>query len=181
MRILITCIVLSLRGALALAAPAASEHREPGLEREDLGTASRFRPTSPTAEHLMHDLLCQCPGCQPKRITIEDCACGYAARQREEVLAVLAGYDLSSEQGRTAADRAVRADQIERYGGGVIAQPSSTLVWAIPIAAAIAALALLLVGRQRWRPRPVQTPAPARIAVDDALGERLDDELALVD
>lgn len=180
MRTILTCsLALALSSASATAAP--NEHREASLEREDLGTAARFRPTSPTAEHLMHDLLCQCPGCQPKRITIEDCACGYAARQREEVLAVLAGHDLSSAQGRAAAERAVRADQVQRYGGGVLAQPGSSLVWVVPIACTIAALGFLLVRRRARRPAPQPRPdAPPRPAEDD-LDDRLDDELMAFD
>lgn len=180
MRTILSCsLALALSSASVAAAP--SEHREPSLEREDLGTATRFRPTSPTAKHLMHDLLCQCPGCQPKRITIEDCACGYAARQREEVLAVLAGHDLSSEQGRAAAERAVRADQVERYGGGVLAQPDSSLVWGVPIVATIAALGFLLVRRRARRPQEeARLDAPPRHAADD-LDDRLDDELMAID
>lgn len=168
-----------LIGVAGVAAAAPNEHRDASLEREDLGTAALFRPTSPTAQHLMHDLLCQCPGCQPKRITIEDCACGYAARQREEVLAVLAGYDLATEDGRVAAERAVRADQVARYGGAVLADPGSSLVWAVPIAGALAALGLIFVALRRWRPpmRPAIAPRPE----DDDLDVRLDDELAAID
>ena len=97
--------------ALLFTSSAGLEHANFDLEREDLGTAASFRPTSATAERLMGQLLCQCPGCQPKHITIADCACGYAARQREEVLAIVAEYDLSTATGRDNAERAALADQ----------------------------------------------------------------------
>ncbi|MBL0217662.1 MAG: cytochrome c-type biogenesis protein CcmH [Myxococcales bacterium] len=172
---------------LLLATPsiahADGEHRSSDLEREDLGTAMQFQPTSPTAEHLMHGLLCQCPGCQPKRITIQDCACGYAAKQRQEVLAVLASHDLATASGRTAAEHAVTDDQVGRYGRQVLAQPSSATVWMFPLIATLGGLGLVFGGVSRWRRRRVVPGAAARVSTldDELLAERLDDELALVD
>ncbi len=172
--------------ALALAtvpphlAVASEEHGEAALERESLGTAALFAPTSATAHEVMQGLLCQCPGCQAKRITIRDCACGYAAQQREQVLAVLATQDLATPEGRAAAARAAFADQVTRYGGGVRAQPSSSMVWLLPMAAATGGLGLLIAGARRWRRRAA--PATAATAPeDDVLADRLDDELALSD
>ena len=162
-------------------ASAKPEHRDSSLEREDLGTATLFQPTSTAAQHVMHGLLCQCPGCQPKRITIEDCACGYAARQREEVLAVLAAHDLSTARGRAAAERAAVDDQVDRYGLGVLAQPSTSIVWMFPLIATVGGFGILIVGGRRWRRRSVHAPAPMIIPEEDALTERLDDELAELD
>ena len=173
-------VVLGLWCPLAHAAGAVNEHDQTQLEREDLGTATLFAPTSPTAQHLMHELLCQCPGCQPKRITIEDCACGYAARQREQVLAILAGHDLSTARGRTAAEQAVRDDQVDRYGRGVLAQPSSAMVWVFPLVATMGGLGVLILGGRRWR-RSMSQVETASGLVDDSLEDRLDDELAAVD
>jgi len=167
--------ILLLCGTATAATPL--EHRGTELEREDLGTAALFAPTSPTAQKLMHGLLCQCPGCQPKRITIEDCACGYAARQREEVLGVLAGFDLATERGREAAEKAVRADQTSRYGRGVLAQPSTSMVWVFPMLGTMGALGLIVGLRRRRAPSPLPGITPA----DEELEERLDDELAAVD
>lgn len=171
--------------ALLIAAPSAAqanaEHRSSDLEREDLGTAAKFRPDSPTAAHLMHGLLCQCPGCQPKRITIADCACGYAAKQREEVLAALAGHDLSTASGRAAAEAAVTDDQVERYGRQVLADPPTATVWVFPLLATLAGLAVVL-GVVRLRRRQSNAlPASPKAPADERLDERLDDMLALVD
>ena len=166
-----------------LASAAEEEHLREAEERSELGTAQRGAPTSPTARRLMHGLLCQCPGCQPKRITIEDCTCGYAAKQREEVLAVLALHDLSSAQGEAAAEQAVRADQVERYGRKVVAEPATPTVWMLPAVATLGGLGLVVAGGRRWRSHrsPAVVALPSSLPEDEALAERLEDELADVD
>jgi len=162
-------------------AAATGEHRDAMLEREDLGSSSLFQPTSPSAEHLMRQLLCQCPGCQPKRISIRDCACGYAARQREEVLVVLANHDLTSAPHREVAMQAVLADQVRRYGGQVLVDPTTPTVWFLPLVAIFGCLAALGAAGQRWSRPALAVAVTPMGAEDDCLAERLDDELARVD
>jgi len=163
-------------------ASANAEHVDAALEREDLGTSLQFRPNSATADALMGQLLCQCPGCQPKRITIKDCACGYAARQRGEVLDVLAAHDLASEENREAAQRAVRADQLARYGQQVLVQPSTPTVWFVPLVAMLGCLGALALVGVRWSRAGASVRVRPELPVyDDHLIERLDDELARTD
>ena len=151
------------------------EHTKFDLEREDLGTASSFRPTSPTAQRAMDQLLCQCPGCQPKHITIADCACGYAARQREEVLAVVAEYDVATATGRAQAERAALDDQARRYGRQVWSEPASATAWLLPVVACLGGLGFVYARGRR-------APETAAIAIEDPeLADRLDDELAELD
>ncbi|MCX5746266.1 MAG: cytochrome c-type biogenesis protein CcmH [Proteobacteria bacterium] len=180
-RLLARIVLVTLANAplVAAAGDQVGEHRDFDLEREDRGTASLYPPTTPSATRVMDGLLCQCPGCQAKRITIRDCACGYAARQREEVLGVLAGFDLSTSSGRTAAEEAVFADQVRRYDRGVLARPPSVAVWLLPIVACVGGLGGLLASRRRRRRTAPGDPPPS--PEDARLADLLDDELAATD
>jgi cytochrome c-type biogenesis protein CcmH/NrfF len=171
--------------ALALSAPvtaaAGIEHADEAaadLHDSPLGTAHLHRPTSPTAAHLMASLRCMCPGCLAQRVSILACKCDVAAQQREEVLAALAGRDLSTPERRQRAEAEVIAQAVARHGQLVLGTPGSSWAWAAPAAAAAAGLVLVLGLGLRWvrrgRPAPVSDDGAVR---DDALEARLDDEL----
>lgn len=178
-------LVAAVAFVLALAPPAQAadgEHVEPVADHDSaLGTAHLHRPTSATAEHLMASLRCMCPGCQAQRVSILACKCDVAAQQRSDVLAALAGADLSSAAGRRRAEAAVLAQAVARYGRFVLGTPGSSWAWAAPAGAAGGGLAIIVLLGLRWVRRG-RVAASADVAMhDDELQDRLDDELRAID
>jgi len=152
---------------------------------DDSGWAHRYRPDSPLASELMHNLVCLCGGC--KRETLFDCKCGYAAQKRKQVLDMLAAYDLTTEKGRVSARSAVIAEFIREYGGEhVLATPRSKATWIVPYLAVAGGLILLfVVGRSLVRRgsdshKPV-APGADKPVEDEKYADKLDDELRDVD
>ncbi len=144
---------------------------------DDKGWAHKFRPDSPLASKLMHDLVCMCGGCQ--RETLHDCKCGFAAMERKKVLEILSLYDQTTDRGRIEARNAVISTFVKQYGGeDVLAQPRSSLTWVLPYAAIAGGLVVL--GAIGWRVgrrnRGAVAMAPAKIE-DDRYRDKLDDEL----
>jgi cytochrome c-type biogenesis protein CcmF len=150
-----------------------------GMGNDSQDFASQFRPTSPTAEKIMKELLCQC-GCP--RESIFSCKCGTAAKLRQQVLGLLAGYDLKSSDGRDKAYDDVLARFVKDYGGEqVLATPRNSASWLFPSIAVVGGLALLVVGGRRWVTRgkaaAPRAAAHADAPEDDAYADKLDDEL----
>jgi cytochrome c-type biogenesis protein CcmF len=155
------------------------EHEQQGKPRmghdDGLGYAHKFRPETPTATHLMKELICMCGGCQ--RETLFECKCAFAADERRRVLELLA--DLTSRKlSDTAVTKRVIQAFVAEYGGGVLATPRSKMSWLFPSVAVIGGLGLLFAVGYRWVSRGKTKLAAASAAVeDDTYAERLDDEL----
>lgn len=175
--------------------PPGMEHQDQTAVRagHDDGHAHRFRPESladpgarAVAGKLMKELVCLCGGCQ--RESLYDCKCSYAAQERQIVLALLEGKDLSDEGKRSAAYKEVVGAFMQRYGGEhVLSTPRNQISWILPYAAIAGGLALLVIAGLRWTRRakaaaPIGTAgAGATTAVDDEYADKLDDELRDVD
>jgi cytochrome c-type biogenesis protein CcmH/NrfF len=163
------------------------EHAEEtgGRRGHDDGTgyAHMNRPTSPTAESLMRELICMCGGC--KRENLYACKCGYAAEERGKVLAMLGEFDLTSDGGRKKAYDSVVAAFVKEYGGEhVLGTPRSQLPWLLPILAVIGGLGVVFAVGMSWVKRgraQLSQQVPAAPAEDDELAERLDDDLRNTD
>jgi cytochrome c-type biogenesis protein CcmH len=93
-------------------------------------------------------------------------------------------------QGKTKAE--IKAALVNEYGPRVLAEPQDDgfqlTAWVVPVLAALAALALVILIAGRWRGRGRADDAAAAVAIaagDDGLepddSRRLDDELAAFD
>jgi cytochrome c-type biogenesis protein CcmF len=167
-------------------AGAPMEHADEATTRpghdDGTGHAHQNRPTSPTADKLMRELICLCGGC--KRENLHQCKCGYAAQERGKVLALLADQDLTTDSGRKKAEEVVIAAFVQEYGGEhVLGTPRSPVAWILPYVIWIGGLGLLFGIGVSWvrRGRAQMASAPATPAEDDELAERLDDELRNTD
>jgi cytochrome c-type biogenesis protein CcmF len=194
-------IFLVVGGAIAglanqahAASPAPAEHVQPGMGMgaSGVGYAAMNRPTNPTEERAMKELLCVC-GC--KRESVFDCKCATAAQLRRTVMDFLGQvnekgqplFDLKTEQGRDAAYDAVLDSFVTTYGGEqVLATPRTSFSWLLPSLAVVGGLGLLVVTGRRWVGRGSAIAATAVAAAatgpvvseDDAYADKLDDELA---
>src|SRR5262249_13869527 len=77
--------------ALLLLLLAAGSARAGGPHEPVVGGSDDRASAPAVAQKLYHDLVCLCGGCA--RETLWDCPCGFAAQERERVLALLAGKD----------------------------------------------------------------------------------------
>ncbi len=173
--------------------PAGMEHEDrggPGVAHDDgTGHAHRFRPDAladpaarALASRLMHELVCMCGGCQ--RESLYDCKCGYAAQERELVLALLSERDMASGATRDAAHDEIVAMFIKRYGGEhVLSTPQNQLSWILPYVAIAGGLALIFVMGRGWvvRGRRAAAAVPPGGNEDETYSEKLDDELRDID
>lgn len=160
----------------------AAEHEDQQVRArghaDDAGWAHKFRPDSPTATKLMKQLVCMCGGCQ--RETLFDCKCGFAAMERKKVLEMLAGFDLTSKDGKSGAERAVRDAFIREYGGeDVLGTPRGSSTWLVPYLAIAGGLIVLgVIGTtlvRRGRGAAATSTAVAK--GDEVYADKLDDEL----
>ncbi|MEZ4399931.1 MAG: cytochrome c-type biogenesis CcmF C-terminal domain-containing protein [Kofleriaceae bacterium] len=143
---------------------------------DDSGWAHRFRPDTPTATSLMKDLVCMCGGCS--RETLFDCKCGFAAQERQKVLGMLATQDLTTAEGRKAAERAVREAFISEYGDDVLGMPREKSTWVVPYLAIAGGLVLMVViGLRLVKRGPATAVVGDPPAEDEAYADKLDDEL----
>jgi cytochrome c-type biogenesis protein CcmH/NrfF len=150
----------------------------------------------PVAKRLFADLVCLCGGC--KRETLAACTCGYAKAEREKVLAMLAGRDLSTPSAEEKAYVSIRDALVKEYGGQhILTVPIDAgfnrLAWIVPWAVFALALTLVLVVGQRWVQRGRVATATARAGgaglprekvpsrADEDREDRLDDELRDID
>jgi cytochrome c-type biogenesis protein CcmH/NrfF len=131
---------------------------------------------TPEEKQLFDRVLCQCGGCA--RLPLSSCICEWAEKKRSELLLDLAA-------GRSVSE--IQAAYAEQYGVKAIAIPRDQgldrALWAVPVAAFVAAAGgLTLLGR-RWVKKSqamaamATAGAPAVELGDDALDRELDDEL----
>jgi cytochrome c-type biogenesis protein CcmF len=195
-------VVLLIAGAViaglaqqAHAAPPPTEHVQAGMGMGDAGTgyAAMNRPSNPTEERAMKELVCVCGGCQ--RENVFECKCPTAAQLRRQVMDFLGKVDvkgqplfnLTTSQGRDVAYESVLDFFVKTYGGEqVLSTPRTTFSWLLPSVAVIGGLGLLVVAGRRWVGRTTAVAAtaagPAVVAPeDDVYAEKLDDELADTD
>jgi cytochrome c-type biogenesis protein CcmF len=187
-------VVMLLVAGASLLALAGTAHAAQPAEHEDAtalgagghevgeGAAHLHRPDSPVAQKLMSELVCLCGGCQ--RENILECRCGYAADERQKVLTLLSGYDVSTPAGEQQAYDAVVAAFVSKYGGRhVLSTPQNKASWMIPYAAIGGGLVLLvamgrrLIRRGRSQLATAEAKNPANTREDEAYAEILDDEL----
>jgi cytochrome c-type biogenesis protein CcmH len=100
-----------------------------------------------------------------------------ADQQREFIAELIA-------QGRTKQE--IKDALVAEYGPRVLAEPGDDgfelTAWLVPVLAALAALALVVLTARRWRAgRPAQPEAGADAALDPDDARRLDAELAAFD
>jgi cytochrome c-type biogenesis protein CcmF len=170
----------------AHAAPGGGEHVPAagrGMGGSTVGWSTRNLPNSDTAKSLMKEILCPC-GCARQDILV--CECQTAAELRGLVLERLAGFDLSTSDGRDDAYKAVIDSFVRDYGGEqVLATPRNSVSWLLPSIAVVGGLGLLVfVGGRRWirrdppgPPKPPAGGAAPPSAEDDKYADKLDDEL----
>ena len=128
---------------------------------------------NPVERQLFGRLLCQCGDCA--RLPLDTCACGWADDKRSEVRDLLAaGVE------PTKIQESYRA----QYGAKAIAIPSDEgldrALWAVPIAAMVLAIGLVVMIGRRWQARGAHTRAAAASAPGARLeyDAKLDEELA---
>ena len=128
---------------------------------------------NPTERQLFGRLLCQCGDCA--RLPLDTCACGWADDKRAEVRELLAaGVE------PTKIQESYRA----QYGAAALAIPSDEgldrALWAVPVAAMILAIGVVVAIGRRWQRRGAESHASVSAkSVDTELDydSRLDEEL----
>jgi cytochrome c-type biogenesis protein CcmH len=151
---------LALVAALVAAAPAAASEEHP------------------TLAELEQELIC--PTCH-SLLALSNAP--VADRMRAFIRARIAAGDTKSE---------IKDQLVAQFGESVLAAPPKSgfnlLAWALPLAGAAVAVALLALALRRWsRKRVAEEPSPApssangRPALDPDLDRRLDEELARYD
>ena len=164
----------------ALAALPALDFRGASAQ-DDLGDMSGSHPVgieNETQHKLFFSLICMC-GCP--RETLGTCQCNFAHNRRTELKEGLAAGS-SIEQLQDA--------YMSRFGTKALAVPrdkgANRLLWALPLAAIVAAAGGLVMMLRRWRARGLADPmaaAPtgANIPDRDAYDDKLDHELKELD
>ncbi|HKA88777.1 MAG TPA: cytochrome c-type biogenesis CcmF C-terminal domain-containing protein [Haliangiales bacterium] len=175
--------------ALLLLMLAAGSARAGGPHEPVVGGSDDRASAPAVAQKLYHDLVCLCGGCA--RETLWDCPCGFAAQERERVLALLAGKDLSTPDKERAAYDLVVVSFVSRYGGQQVLRVPldnafNRLTWLLPILALCGGAVLVGFAVRTWVRRGQKVAADARAgadvrksartAYDDKLDEELDDE-----
>ena len=125
-----------------------------------------------TERQLFGRLLCQCGDCA--RLPLDTCACGWANDKRAEVREQLAaGVEPAKIQ------ESYRA----QYGAAALAIPSDEgldrALWAVPVAAIVFAIGVVVMIGRRWQRRGAQATAKAKATAQNELeyDSRLDEEL----
>jgi cytochrome c-type biogenesis protein CcmF len=180
------------RGAAALllviVLGAAGTARATGQHEPVVGGSDDRGAAPAVAQRLYHDLVCLCGGCA--RESLWDCPCGFAAQERERVLGLLAGKDLSTPEKEQVAYNLVVASFIDRWGGEQVLRvpPDNAynrLTWLMPYIALFGGGLIVLLAVRGWvrrgqkqaaAARATQDVATGRTAYDDALDEELDNE-----
>ena len=126
-----------------------------------------------TERQLFERLLCQCGDCA--RLPLDTCACGWADDKRSEIRELLAAGETTSE---------IQESYRAQYGAKALAIPSDRgldrALWAVPVAAMVGAIGLILVIGWRWRRRGSELQAEASATAVNELryDSQLDDELS---
>jgi cytochrome c-type biogenesis protein CcmF len=132
-------------------------------------------PRSALERDVQRSLVCMCGTCG--RQLVAECACGYAAKMREEIASLV-------KQGRTKEE--ILAYYIEKYGSqeplaAPIDRGFNRLAWLLPYAAGLAGVIGIGAVTLRWsRAASADPEAPPPPATPE-LEARLDDELTELD
>jgi len=78
----------------------------------------------PLAHRLFDELECRCGKC--RRMPLSKCPCGFASKEREEVMGMLRGKDLSTPDQEEAAYREILQAFVGRYGKSALASDRGT-------------------------------------------------------
>jgi cytochrome c-type biogenesis protein CcmF len=166
-------------------APAVSEHVPAGMGMggESAGWAAKNRPENDTQAHAMNEILCPC-GCAHQ--TIYDCPCQTASDLRRKVMELMAGADMSTEDGRQRAYDAALAQFVKEYGGDVLSTPKSKVSWLLPSLAVVGGLGVLIGLGRKWMvvKHRDQLPPGGKLGQpgeDEHYADKLDDELSHTD
>jgi cytochrome c-type biogenesis protein CcmH/NrfF len=190
---------LLLVATLAVAAPARAQDDEPAnaAHVEAPGSMDAIATAPEVAQRLFHDLVCLCGGC--KRETLDKCPCSFAKAEREKILGMMAGKDISTDAAQEKVYVEIRDAIIKEYGGQhVLVVPLdlgfNKLAWIVPWAVFALALTLVVVVGRRWVTRGRRQTAAAYAggggavatghkpdAADEEREDRLDDELRDID
>ncbi|MEM8607122.1 MAG: cytochrome c-type biogenesis CcmF C-terminal domain-containing protein [Myxococcota bacterium] len=127
----------------------------------------------PVERQLFGRLLCQCGDCA--RLPLDTCACGWADDKRSEIRELL-----SAGETPTAVQESYRAE----FGAKALAIPSDQgldrALWAVPVAAMVFAVGVIVAVGRRWQRRGVALESAAAAAIPSEMqyDEQLDEELA---
>jgi cytochrome c-type biogenesis protein CcmF len=128
---------------------------------------------------LENELMCMCGGC---RAPMSQCPMGVSCHGRREMLAKIDAY---VAQGMNHDQ--IRAAMVADYGEQVLTSPPdqgfNRLAWLLPYVMGATGASIIGMAAWRWSRKPAPTPDPAigAKADEDALAERLDDELRDLD
>jgi cytochrome c-type biogenesis protein CcmH/NrfF len=195
---------LAWGGGLVLAPAAYAEDQPPADLKEAAqqhvdspGASEEIAAAPAVAQRLFRDLVCLCGGC--KRETLDKCPCAYAKAERDKVMGMLAGKDISTDEKADKAYTEVRDALVAEYGGQQILtvpidKGFNKLAWIVPWVVFALALTLVVVVGQRWVARGRLATASARTRsaaatdsarrpalADEEREDRLDDELRDID
>jgi len=136
----VTRLRLSWLGALAVLVVALT-----------IGSHGAGKPETPTRRAMRLAADFRCPTCRDLSAAQSDAETAKTMRAR--ILDLV-------RQGRT--DRAIRAEIVSRYGSDILLKPPASgvagLVWALPVAAFVVAVAGLGFAFRRWRSRSTRSP-----------------------
>lgn len=128
------------------------------LPSENAGVES---PRLRLAHRLWAELACLCGRCP--RVPLEQCKCSVAKEERQRILDLLAGRDLSTPKMQEAAYQDVKQLYLSRYAhqregadDATLAPPSNPLDWVVAVTILLI-LAVLMVLVERLRRRSPQT------------------------
>jgi len=107
----------------------------------------------PIAHRLWRNLACLCGRCH--RMRLSTCTCADAARERDNVLSLLKGRDVSTPEQETAAYEAIIENYVSRFGKNVLVENSESPAfgatdWLIQVGA-VGAFILMVVLVERAR------------------------------
>jgi cytochrome c-type biogenesis protein CcmF len=128
---------------------------------------------------LEHELMCTCGGCFAP---MSDCPMGVSCHGRHEMLTRIDAY---VEQGLSHDQ--IRAAMVAQYGEQVLTSPPdqgfNRLAWLLPYVMGSTGASIIGLAAWRWSRKPTDPATTAVIAAaeQDALAERLEDELRDLD
>jgi cytochrome c-type biogenesis protein CcmF len=144
----------------------------------------------PIAQRIFDNIVCMCGDCT--RQSIGECKCTQAAAERQKILGMIQGKDVSTKEAADAVYNEVIQTYIARYGGEhVLMVPRNkgfnVVAWALPYAAIGGALVMVVfLGRNWINRKPPGPPPPTGGASagatpppseDPEYADKLDDEL----
>jgi cytochrome c-type biogenesis protein CcmF len=134
-------------------------------------------PRTPLERDLQGQIVCMCGTCGRQRIS--ECTCSTAAEMRQELAALTA-------KGMTHDE--IVAYYVDKWGSQeVLAAPIdkgfNRLAWLLPYGIGVAGVAMIAGLAIKWSRRTAEPASPAALSagVDQALQQRLDDELRDLD